>query len=136
MQATSWRWFLIIFIGSKFKTWENIVQSSFEFCFASAIGCLCIGIRQIMGGINVGVAKQKGVISLGHSQSLKIYPFIFFFKNGPTPASFSLFSVFFKQTLLQFFYNRLMWKNVMSIQCTAPGFEPTTFVSWASSHNH
>ena len=32
-----------------------------------------------MGGINVGVAKQKGVISLGHSQSLKIYPFISFY---------------------------------------------------------
>ena len=56
---------------------------------------------------------------------------LFFYKNGPNPASFSfifglfhLFSVFFKY----------MWK--MSIQYTAPGFEPTTFGTWVSFHNH
>ena len=29
-----------------------------------------------------------------------------------------------------------MWKNVMSIQYTVPGFESTTFGTWVSSHNH
>ena len=33
--------------------------------------------RQVMGGIKVGVAKQKGVICLGPCPSLNIYPFIF-----------------------------------------------------------
>ena len=52
------------------------------------------------------------------------------FKN-PRPL-FHLFSVFFKQTSIQF-YNKLMWK--MSIQYMALGFEPTTLISWVSSHN-
>ena len=34
------------------------------------------------------------------------------------------------------FYNKSMWKNVKSIQYLAPGFEPTTFGSWVSSHTH
>ena len=32
------------------------------------------------------------------------------------------------------FYNKLMWK--MSIQYTVLEFEPTTFRTWVSSHNH
>ena len=32
------------------------------------------------------------------------------------------------------FYNRYMWK--MSIQYKVPGFEPMTFRTWVSSHNH
>ena len=51
----------------------------------------------------------------------------------PRPL-FRLFSVFFKQTMQ--FYNKSMWKNVMSIQYPAQGFEPTTFGTWVSSHNH
>ena len=47
-----------------------------------------------------------------------------FFKNGPTPASFSFFSVFSSKHQYNF-YNKYMWK--MSIQFTVPGFEPTTF---------
>ena len=31
-------------------------------------------------------------------------------------------------------YNKNKWK--MSIQYTVPGFEPTTFRTWVSSHNH
>ena len=47
------------------------------------------------------------------------------FLNGPTPAPFRLFSVFSNKQ-----YNILQQinvKNVISIQFTAPGFEPTTF---------
>ena len=33
-------------------------------------------------------------------------------------------------------YNKSMWHNVMSIQYRAPGYEPTTFRMWVSSHNH
>ena len=32
------------------------------------------------------------------------------------------------------FYNNYMWK--MSIQYIVPGFKPTTFGTWVSSHNH
>ena len=49
-----------------------------------------------------------------------------FFKYGPTPASFSFIFVFRQQTLQ--FLQQIMWK--MSIQCTALGFEPTTFGTW------
>ena len=56
-----------------------------------------------------------------------------FFKNGPTPASFLFIFGLFKQTLLQFLQQIC---EKMSIQYTVPGFEPTTFRSWVSSHNH
>ena len=59
----------------------------------------------------------------------------YFLKNGPIPASFSfIFGLF--QTNNTIFYNKSMWKNVMSIQYMALGFEPTTFGTWVSSHNH
>ena len=57
------------------------------------------------------------------------------FKNGPTPASFSLnFGLF--QTNINTILQQINVKNVNSIQYTAPGFEPTTSWSWAISHNH
>ena len=40
-----------------------------------------------------------------------------FLKNGPTRPLFRLFSVFFKQTSIQF-YNKLMWKNVHPVYGT------------------
>ena len=46
-----------------------------------------------------------------------------FLKNGPTPASFPFIFCLFKQTL-QIFTTNVCEK--MSIQYTAPGFEPTT----------
>ena len=49
----------------------------------------------------------------------------------PRPL-FRLFSVFSNKHYNS--YNKYMWK--MSIQYTVPGFEPTTFRPWASSHNH
>ena len=49
---------------------------------------------------------------------------LFFFKKMGHPwPLIRLFSVFFKQTSIQFYY-KLMWK--MSIQYTALGFKPTT----------
>ena len=46
----------------------------------------------------------------------------------PRPL-FNLFSVFSNK-------QQINVKNVMSIQYTAAGFEPTTFRTWVSSHNH
>ena len=48
----------------------------------------------------------------------------FFFKNGPTPASFSFIFGLFKQASLQFLQQ--IYAEKMSIQYTVPGFEPTT----------
>ena len=45
---------------------------------------------------------------------------------------FHLFSVFSNKQYN--FYNKSMWK--MSIQYMVPGFEPTTFGTCVSSHNH
>ena len=59
----------------------------------------------------------------------------YFFIKWANPG---LFFVYFRsfQTNNTIFYNKSMWKNVMSIQYTAPGFEPTTFGMRVSSHNH
>ena len=55
---------------------------SCEFSFVKAMWCLkqdgIRSIMQVMGGIKVLGSKQKCDSSLGHSQSLKIYPFISF----------------------------------------------------------
>ena len=48
----------------------------------------------------------------------------FFLKNGPTPAPFLFIFGLFKQTIQ--FSPQINVKNVMSIQYTAVGFEPTT----------
>ena len=55
------------------------------------------------------------------------------FLNGPNQASFLFIFGLFKQTSLQFL-QPINVKNVMSIQYTVPGFEPTTFGD--SSHNN
>ena len=57
-----------------------------------------------------------------------------FLRNGPNSASFVFIFVFFKQTITILTTN--IWKNVMTIQYTVPGFEPTTFGTWVSSHSH
>ena len=44
--------------------------------------------------------------------------------NGPTPATFFVFSNMHEKLY--------MWKNAHPVY----GFEPTTFRSWVSSHNH
>ena len=46
---------------------------------------------------------------------------------------YCLFSVFSNKHPYKF-YNKLMWK--MCIQYTVPGFKPTTFGTWVSSHYH
>ena len=52
----------------------------------------------------------------------------------PRPL-FRLFSVFSNKQYK--FYNKSMLKNVqVSIQYTAPGFEPTTSRTWVFTHNH
>ena len=54
-------------------------------------------------------------------------------KNVPTRPLFRLFSVFSNKHHYNF-YKKYMWK--MSIQYTVLEFEPTTFGTWVSSHNH
>ena len=58
----------------------------------------------------------------------------YFLKNGPTLASFSFIFGLFKQTPIQFL-PQINVKNVISIQYTVLGFEPTTSQSWVVSHN-
>ena len=55
----------------------------------------------------------------------------FIFLNGPTPNSFHLFRSFLTN-------NTIVTKNDcenISIQYTAPGFEPMTFRTWVVTHN-
>ena len=69
-----------------------------------------------------------------HSTNVKTN---FFFKKKWANPGF--FFVYFRSFSNKHYYNFLQQinvKNVMSIQYTALGFEPTTFGSWASSHNH
>ena len=47
----------------------------------------------------------------------------------PRPL-FRLFLVFSNKQYI--FYNKSMWKNVMSIQYLVLGFKPTTFGTWVS----
>ena len=65
---------------------------------------------------------KKHVMSSSQSTNQKCRPL--FFKNGPTPASFSFIFGLFTQTSLQFL-QQINVKNVTSIQYTAPGFELT-----------
>ena len=58
-----------------------------------------------------------------------------FKKMGQPRPLFGLSSVFSNKQYN--FNNSLMWKNVMSIQYTEPGFEPTAPRTWVIiSHNH
>ena len=69
-----------------------------------------------------------------HSTNVKTN---FFFKKKWANPGF--FFVYFRSFSNKHYYNFLQQinvKNVMSIQYTALGFEPTTFGSRASSHNH
>ena len=58
-------------------------------------------------------------------------PILSFF-NGPFPASCLFIFVFSNKHY--YFYNKYMWK--MSSHYIVLGFEPTTFRTWVSSHNH
>ena len=51
---------------------------------------------------------------------------------GQSRPLFRLFSVFSKKIN----FNTNMCCEKMAIQYTVPGFEPTTFGTWVSSHNH
>ena len=60
-----------------------------------------------------------------HNFEQELVLLIFFKKMGQPRPLFRLFSVFFKQTSLQFLQQ--IYEEKMSIQYTVPGFEPTTF---------
>ena len=73
-------------------------------------------------GVEYGAARwkaQTNPLSYGGTPLREI------FLNGPTPASFLFIFVLFKQTIQSL--QQINVKNVMSIQYTAPGFEPMTF---------
>ena len=61
-----------------------------------------------------------------------LFEFFFLKKMGQPWPLFRLFSVFSNKQYN--FYNNNLWK--MSIQYMVLGFEPTTFGTWVSSHNH
>ena len=61
------------------------------------------------------------IFTMYHEFSVTI--FIYFFKKW---AILGLFMVYF-QTFQTNSYNKSMWKNIMTIHYTAPGFKPTTF---------
>ena len=74
----------------------------------------------------IGIPKRtKIVLKILYGQSNGRQNIIFL--NGQTTASFS-------NKHHYNFYNKYMWK--MTIQYTVPGFEPPTFVTWVSTHNH
>ena len=56
----------------------------------------------------------------------------FFFKNGQPRDLYYLFSVFSTIQFLQ----KINANNVMYMQYTEPGFEPMSFGTRVSSHNH
>ena len=71
-------------------------------------------------------------LKIGWQLLLHLYSLMAFY--GPTPAPFSFIFSLFKQTIQ--FVQQIMVKIVISIQYTAPGFEPTTSQTWVVSHNH
>ena len=56
------------------------------------------------------------------------------FLNGPSTASSSFIFIFSSKNYNS--YNKYVWKNVMTVQYLVSGFEPTTFRTCVSSHNH
>ena len=58
-----------------------------------------------------------------------------FFLNMDQPRPLFRLFLFFSNKYYNF-YNKYVWKNIESIQYPVPGFEPTTFGTWVSSHNH
>ena len=58
----------------------------------------------------------------------------FFKKMGQTRPLLCLFSSFSNKKLQ--FLQQIYVKNLLTIQYTVPGFEPTTFGIWVSSHYH
>ena len=69
----------------------------------------------------IKLATGQYDVSYGHEW----FVLFFFKKMGQPRPLFRLFSVFFKQTSLQFLQQ--IYEEKMSIQYTVPGFEPTTF---------
>ena len=68
------------------------------------------------------------------SQSCKAFILVTFFKKWAIPG---LFFVYFWSYSNKHQYNFTRnEREIMSIQYTAFGFEPTTFRTWVSSHNH
>ena len=65
---------------------------------------------------------------------VRLATFTFFLKKLANPGLFYHLSFIFSNKHHSNFYNKYMGK--MSIQYTVPGFKPTTFRTWYSSHNH
>ena len=89
---------------------------------------LTVLVRHVLAVLKIQIflMMTKFVESLSNHEALAWTAIVYnkhtFFKNGLTPASFSFIFNLFRQTTE--FYNKSMWKNVMSIQYMAPGFEP------------
>ena len=57
-----------------------------------------------------------------------------FFKKWANPGLFIIYFRSFQTYIITIFTTNIC--ENMSIQCRVPGFEPTTFGKWVSSHNH
>ena len=84
------------------------------------------------GALKVAVIWRKKDGRGGEARRFKLKHS--FLKMGQHWPLFHLFSVFSNKQYN--FYNKSMWKNVMSIQYPVLGFELMTFGTWVSSHNH
>ena len=89
------------------------------------------GRSGIMASANVSWLKYFWVLKPpSYSRKIKIKGRVFL-KKWANPG---LFFVYFRSFQTNNFYNKYMWK--MSIQYMVPRFEPTTFGTQVSSHNH
>ena len=69
---------------------------------------------------------------LNYGYTRSVYIPLNFFKKWVIPGLFFVYYNLFKQIL--HFVHQVMWK--MTIQYMVLGFEPKTFRTWVSSHNH
>ena len=83
--------------------------------------------------MNRNASYREGNLARASEMFLSQLPLTIFLKWAILGLFFVYFHLF-KQTLQ--FLQHICVKNVMSIKIMAPGFEPTTFGTQVSSHNH
>ena len=130
-----WKNHSMLSIG--FKNGGKIPASLSLFCsFHNSIGnkvWISSGIRtHDLPIIDHPWMKWRSFISWNVGWQFWTLNICFFYWANP-----GIFFVCFRSFQKQYnFYNRSMWKNVMSTQCMAKGFKPTTSRTWVITHNH
>ena len=92
-----------------------------------------MALNQVLISITKALSLIIPLFTDTWTQSYKII-FSVCFKNWAIPGLFFIYFRLFKKYYNS--YNKYMCKNVITIQYTLPGFEPMTFGTWVSSHNH